>query len=239
MFDTQLAMASVCSANGRARTRRATFQGADHHRRRAELADDRLSVPAIAVAVLPRDRWRRRLDRFRPSAPATSRKCRSSSSAPARASRRRRSAKWRISPPRASSASPAQSLRGRYHAQTGRTGSPYRPERGWGKSRFSPCQGYSGDPRHAAADLGRGDHRMYTGDRQCRLCVEGSDPHEREKGSGIHRKPHPWGSCRRIPPAPPVYVSSKSQELAAKSPALSRRSGWSTGRPVEVGPRGS
>ena len=36
------------------------FQDADHRRRRAEFADDRLPVPAIAV--LSGDRWRRRID---------------------------------------------------------------------------------------------------------------------------------------------------------------------------------
>ena len=36
------------------------LQGPDHRRRCAELADDRLSVPI--AAVLPGDRWRRRLD---------------------------------------------------------------------------------------------------------------------------------------------------------------------------------
>ena len=42
---------------------------ADHHRGRAEFADDRL--PVSAIAVLPGDRWRRRLDPGRgPSAPA-------------------------------------------------------------------------------------------------------------------------------------------------------------------------
>src|SRR5690242_4698230 len=48
------------------------LQGADHRRGCAELADDRLPVPAIAV--LPRDRWRRRTDpglsRARPRLPA-------------------------------------------------------------------------------------------------------------------------------------------------------------------------
>jgi len=36
------------------------LQDADHRRRRAELADDRLPVPAFAV--LPVDRWRWRVD---------------------------------------------------------------------------------------------------------------------------------------------------------------------------------
>src|ERR1700730_19350213 len=48
------------------------LQSADHRRGRAELADDRLSVSA--VAVLPGDRWRRRVDpgcrRARPRLPA-------------------------------------------------------------------------------------------------------------------------------------------------------------------------
>ncbi len=48
------------------------LQDADHRRGRAELADDRLPVPLIAV--LPGDRWRRRVDpglgRARPRLPA-------------------------------------------------------------------------------------------------------------------------------------------------------------------------
>ena len=48
------------------------LQGADHRRGRAELADDRLPVPFIAV--LSGDRWRRRIDpgrrRARPRLPA-------------------------------------------------------------------------------------------------------------------------------------------------------------------------
>jgi hypothetical protein len=48
------------------------FQSADHHRGCPQFPDDRLPVPA--AAVLPGDRWRRRLDpgrgRARPRLPA-------------------------------------------------------------------------------------------------------------------------------------------------------------------------
>ncbi len=102
----QLAMVSVVQREWAAKNPRATFRDADHRRGRAELADDRLPVPA--VAVLPGDRWRRRLDpglgRARQGLPAKA-------GLPPRhrreSSRRRWSAKWRISPPRAPSASPA------------------------------------------------------------------------------------------------------------------------------------
>jgi hypothetical protein len=56
----QLAMVSVVQREWAAKNPR-QLQDADHRRRRAEFADDRLPVPP--VAVLPRDRWRRRVSR--------------------------------------------------------------------------------------------------------------------------------------------------------------------------------
>ena len=68
----QLAMVSVVQREWAAQEPARHFQGADHRRGCAELADDRLPVPA--VAVLSGDRWRRRLDpgfgRARPRLPA-------------------------------------------------------------------------------------------------------------------------------------------------------------------------
>ena len=74
-------------------------QGPDHGRGRADLTDDRVSVPPIDV--LPRNRRWRRADPDRlPTAPGISLGSRSTCSAPANWSRRRWSVRWRILRPR-------------------------------------------------------------------------------------------------------------------------------------------
>ena len=60
LTDETLAMVSVVQREWAGKNPRATFRDPITVDGRAELADDRLSVPA--VAVLPGDRWRRRVD---------------------------------------------------------------------------------------------------------------------------------------------------------------------------------
>jgi hypothetical protein len=123
MTSDQLAMVSVVQREWAAKNPRAIPgepalagrpEDADHRRGRAELADDRPPVPI--AALLPGDRWQRRADprcgRARPRlpaklAPGSEQGGRSACSAPASLSRRRWSAKWRISPRHAPSTSPA------------------------------------------------------------------------------------------------------------------------------------
>ena len=58
--EEDLAMVAVVQREWAAKNPRATLQGPDHRRRRAELADDRLAVPH--ADVLPGHRRRRRAD---------------------------------------------------------------------------------------------------------------------------------------------------------------------------------